>query len=283
MAPSVLENLYISPLETCNLHCRYCYTTKAKNILTNSQILDYVDRYQKNLKELSSPVKGSSPVNTGARGLSLKSVIFCGGEVFTLPDFPQLVNQLISQNLFITIITNGTIDRLSEINNPQNCQILVSFDGPQKIHNHNRGAGNFQKSIAFTKHSLELGFPTEIFFLITRDSYPYRHTFSDYLSKALKLQKSQALNITYLTDRLGSLNSGQVNHIRQNYPCYPPQKFGCSILSLQSDGNIYSCCESIKPIGNISDPINKILDIFTAKVTKHPLCSDPNFFCNLKP
>jgi len=189
---SPLENIYISPLELCNLSCLYCYTKKPKTILSNEQILEFVNNYKK--------------ITT------LKSIIFCGGEVFTLPEFPSLINQLIDQNIFITIITNGTIDKLDEIKQPQNCQLIVSFDGPQKIHDQNRGTGNFAKSKTFVKKALRSGFPVEIFYLITKDSYPFKDSLNIYDQHK-----------TYLTDRLGSLSREQVSDIRNNYPCYPPK------------------------------------------------------------
>lgn len=262
-----LDNLYISPLEGCNLHCRSCYTTKTNSILSNSQILDFVSRYQNYLKKISL-VKGIS----GEAERDLKSIIFCGGEVLLLPDFPSLVNNLISQHIFITIITNGTIDRLGEINDPQNYQLLVSFDGPKSIHDHNRGQGNFSKSYKFIEHALSLGFAVEIFYLITKESYPYRDSFD-----------IMGLKKTYLVDRLGSLTPAQTKTIRHRYPCYPPKHFGCSVLSLQSDGKLYSCCESNQPLASLSDPIDKIVNNYITAVSQHPLCSDPDYFCNLQP
>ncbi|MFZ2152993.1 MAG: radical SAM protein [Microgenomates group bacterium] len=252
-----LENIYISPLELCNLSCLYCYTHKTKSILTNSQILDFVKNYNSELI---------------TRNSKLKSIIFCGGEVFTLPKFTNLVNQLLSQNIFISIITNGTIDKLDEISEPHNCQLIVSFDGPEQIHDQNRGEGNFAKSKAFVEHALSLGFPVEIFYLVTKDSYPHFKTFQLF-----------DLHITYLTDRLGSLTREQVSEIRQNYPCYPPKDFGCNIFSLQSDGKFYGCCESTRSIGSLTDPLDKILAKYTDIITQHPLCSDPNYWCDLKP
>lgn len=249
---SPLENIYISPLELCNLSCLYCYTNKTKSILTNQQILDFVNNYQKITK--------------------LKSIIFCGGEVFTLPDFPSLVNQLIEQNIFVTIITNGTIDKLDEIKSPPNCQLIVSFDGPQKTHDKNRGISNFSKSKKFVKKALKLDFPVEIFYLITKDSYPYKDKLNIYNQHK-----------TYLTDRLGSLSTKQVLVIRNNYPCYPPKDFGCNIFSLQSNGKFYGCCESTISIGSLQDPLENIMKKYVEIITKHPICSDPKYFCNLKP
>jgi sulfatase maturation enzyme AslB (radical SAM superfamily) len=285
---SALENIYISPLELCNLNCKFCYTHKTKSVLTNDQILSFVKKYNKHLKTAFSPVKGRCPAVAGQRGL--KSITFCGGEVFLLPDFPQLVNQLTSQGIFISIITNGTIDKLDNIANSNSVQLLVSLDGPREIHDANRGTGNFNKSIRFIKKALSLGFHVEIFFLITKNSYPFRDIFSKYLSKALKLQSAKALNITYLTDRLMSLSKDQLLDIKTNYPTYPNKDFGCFQPSLQSDSLIYGCCESPTPIAKISDPISNIIDNFTHSLktcTKCPIpscfgCSDPNFLCNYK-
>lgn len=276
-----LQNIYISPLELCNLNCKYCYTKKTKNILSNRQILSFVKRYNTALTKFRSQqfFDDIQRGNALARGkklvddkLSLKSIIFCGGEVFTLKNFPRLVNNLISKNIFITIITNGTIDRLQEIKDPRNCQLIVSFDGPEAIHDLNRGQGNFQKSKLFVKHALNLSFPVEIFYLITKDSYPYKDSFDIF-----------GLKKTYLTDRLNSLSFNQVKDIRQNYPVFPPKNFGCSMLSLQSDGKFYGCCESNISIGSLSGPISKILLNYSTIYQKNPLCFDPDYFCNLRP
>jgi len=195
---------------------------------------------------------------------SLKSITFCGGEVFLLPWFTSLVNNLLAQKIFISIITNGTIDKLSEIKDPQNCQLLTSFDGPKKIHDQNRGAGNFDKSKDFVKKALSLGFPVEIFFLITKDSYPFKDSFD-----LFNLPK------TYLTDRLHSLTPAQTLDIKRNYPTYPRKNFGCFQLALQSNGQIYGCCESPVPLAQISDPISKIIKNFTKSLSVCQKCKSP--------
>ena len=104
-----LENIYISPLETCNLNCRLCYTQKSPSSLSNRQITSFIRRYRLGLASL---------------GLKLKSVLFCGGEVFARNTFPRLINRLNSQGLFVSLITNGTIDLLSRIRQPSASFIL---------------------------------------------------------------------------------------------------------------------------------------------------------------
>jgi sulfatase maturation enzyme AslB (radical SAM superfamily) len=254
---SALENIYISPLESCNLACKYCYTNKTKNILSNQQILDFVQTYQQSIK--------------------LKSILFCGGEVFTLPDFPKLVNELIKKDIFITIITNGTIDRLDEINDPKNCQILVSLDGPKEIHDANRGLGNFDKSIKYIKHAQKLGFPVEIMFLITKDSYSFKDSFDIF-----------GLPKTYLTDRRLSLTHDQCLDIKLHYSTFPNKNFGCFQLSLQSNGNITGCCESSISLGKITDDPEVYISNFKKSLSpcfacqKCGGCTDTNYFCGYK-
>ncbi len=252
---SSLESIYISPLEGCNLACKYCYTHKTSDILSNQQILDFIDKYSGFIHE--------------SYFLNLKSTILCGGEVFLLPDFPQLVNTLIDKDIFITIITNGTIDRLQEIKNPDSCQILVSLDGPKDIHDQNRGIGNFEKSIKYIKHAQELGFPVGIMFLVTKDSYQYKDSFFSYLSKKLN---TNSLNITYLTDRKMSLTKDQCLDIKLHYPTFPAKNFGCYQLSLQSNGNITGCCESSISLGHITDNPQIYISKFINSLSKCSNC-----------
>ena len=259
---STLESLYISPLENCNLACKYCYTHKTGDILTNQQILDFISKYRSYLKSLS----------TKSKIYDLRSIILCGGEVFLLPDFPQLVNTLIDKDIFVTIITNGTIDRLKDIKKPDNCQILVSLDGPKKIHDQNRGLGNFDKSIKYIKHAQKLGFPVGIMFLVTKDSYQYKDSFPLFLTKELKHQSTNGLNITYLTDRKMSLTNNQCLDIKLRYPTFPGKFFGCSQLSLQSNGNITGCCESSIPLGKITDNPQVYLSKFINSLSKCSNC-----------
>jgi molybdenum cofactor biosynthesis enzyme MoaA len=286
---SALESIYISPLEGCNLACKYCYTHKTSDVLSNQQILDFISNYQSYLKSLSNK----------STTYDLKSTILCGGEVFLLPDFPQLINTLIDKDIFVTVITNGTIDRLKEIEKPDSCQILVSFDGPKEIHDQNRGNGNFDKSIKYIKHAQELGFPIGIMFLVTKDSYVYKDTFLDYLKTKYGIKD---IELTYLTDRKMSLTNDQCLDIKLHYPTFPDKNFGCFQLSLQSTGNITGCCESSISLGTITDnpqnyvskfieslskcvnckisTLNNSLKIENCKLKiKCNGCTDPSYFC----
>ncbi|MFA6250660.1 MAG: radical SAM protein [Candidatus Shapirobacteria bacterium] len=303
---SALENIYISPFETCNLHCRLCYTKKSPAGLSNSQILNFVNSYSRYLENNFEDtffdglqrVSIDQPKKSVSRNITLKSIIFCGGEVFLRSSFPSLINRLNNQNIFITIITNGTIDKLTKIKQPSACQLLVSLDGPQEIHDQNRGSGNFDKTISFIRHALQLGFPTEIMFLVTPDSYPYSASFSNYLSVSFGLP---LLRLNYITLKSGnfinghplcqtahtgpSLTSHQIIDLKKNYSSLPPKDFGCFQLALQSNGLIYGCCESPYPLGSMNDnPQIYINNLF--KALKPCLgcgqcrgCCAPDFLC----
>jgi len=270
---SALENIYISPLETCNLNCRLCYTNKTKNILTNQQILSFIKRYH--------------------RHIDLKSVLFCGGEVFTLKNFSRLINQLLSRHIFISIITNGTVDRLKAIRDPKNCQLLVSFDGPKDIHDRNCGQGNYDRSVKFVAHALKLGFPVEIMYLVTPESYPYIDSFNIFnLKNNFITQKTYFYTANHpLSNQKNTapaLTSKQIINIKKNYPSIPPKNFGCFQLSLQSDGQIYGCCESPHPLAKMSERIPVIIKKFQESLIPCQKCGQcfgccaPDFLCGYK-
>lgn len=274
---TALENIYISPLELCNLNCRHCYTNKTRHILDNTAILNFTKKYSGFLRSNS---------------LSLKSILFCGGEVFILPGFTRLINNLLKKGIFISIITNGTVDRLDKIKDPTNCQLLVSLDGPAEIHDKNRGKGNFQKSINFINHAFDLGFPVEIMFLVTPDSYPYRQT----MPGLLKDLTGHELNLNYITQKTifytdnhplsnqknkkPALTSDQIIDIKKNFHSIPDKNFGCFQLSLQSNGNLYGCCESPHSLGTLSDPLQSIIDNFLKALSPCMSCAVSSFAGN---
>lgn len=280
-----LENIYISPFERCNLNCKFCYTKKTKNILNNNQILSFVDKYKGYLK---------------SKKYDLKSILFCGGELFLSSEFIDLVNVLDEQNIFISIITNGTIDKLKEIKNPNNCQLLVSLDGPREVHDKNRGLGNFDKTINFIKNGLKMGFHIEVMFLVTSESFPFIDTFSEYIFNIVKSK----LNLNYITQKTVfytenhplsnqknkeiALTIDQIIKIKKDYSSIPSKKFGCFQLSIQSNGLVYGCCESPAPIAKISDDVEIIVNNFLKSLKQCQDCSicggcsNPDFICGYK-
>lgn len=282
----VLHHLYINPLEKCNLRCKICYTRKTSPILKKEEIISFVKRYN-NIKKV-------------------ETITFCGGEVFTLPFFPLLVNHFTSQNIFIQIITNGTIDKLEQIKLPNSVNLIVSVDGLRKDHDQNRGEGNFDKSIHFLKKAHDLGFHTEIFSIVSQKNL---HKI-DLFEKKLKNLLGYNINITYhprkppsyllhhpISNIFGDtkgfefLTDKQMIAVMKKRNVFPPKNLGCYQISLVSDGRIFGCCEGTIPLGVMTEPVTQLIDKLYNRVqewenintlTNCLGCSQPEFMCGIK-
>ncbi len=272
-----LKHLYINPLEKCNLRCKICYTKKTSAILKEKQILNFIESYKK--------------------VIDLRVITFCGGEVFTLPYMIQFINELNHKGLFLQIITNGTIDRLSEINNPNSVNLIISLDGLEKYHDKNRGKGNFQKSVAFIKKAIFLGFHVEIFSIVTKQNLNDITQFELFIKNELNnipityhprkslsyLNKHPQSNIIGETTGFDFLSPDKIIRLMKTKQTFPSQKLGCYQISLMSDGKIYGCCEGFQQIGTINDSINQLIDRLKQNIRGPCLgCSESDFMCGIK-
>jgi MoaA/NifB/PqqE/SkfB family radical SAM enzyme len=274
---AVLHHVYINPLEKCNLQCKICYTRKTDPILTEKEILDFVDRYQKTYE--------------------IKIITFCGGEVFALPYFPHLVNILTSRGIFVQTITNGTIDKLDKLTSPNLNNLIVSIDGLEKYHDLNRGEGNFKKSLAFLKKAKSLGFHYELFSIVTRQNYKDIDAFENYLHTEIGpievtyhprkpsayLLHHPISNIEGEVEGFDYLTTDELVEIMKTRNVFPPKNLGCYQIALASSGIIYGCCEGYRPIGTIHDSIEALFDSLKKRIGGPCLgCSQTEFMCGIK-
>lgn len=272
-----LRHLYISPLEACNLRCQICYTTKSPGKLSNQQILGFIHRYRQTIP--------------------LETVTFCGGEVFLLTDFPDLINNCTQQGIFTQIITNGTIDRLHLIKQPNSINLIVSLDGLPTYHDKNRGVGNWQHSFNFLKHAHALGFHLEIFSIVTQQNLDQIPDFEQLLTTELGtslpvtyhprkpasyLQSHPTSNHCGAVDGFSFLTPQQHCQLGQQKSIFPPPHLNCYQISLMSDGQIYGCCEGVRPLGSISTNIDDLIAEFDHRIDHSLECIEPNFVCGLK-
>ncbi len=282
----VLEHLYINPLEKCNLQCKICYTRKTSPILSQEEILKFIGRYQK--------------------AHSLKTITFCGGEVFALAYFPTLINILTERGVFIQIITNGTIDILDQFTQPNLVNLIVSLDGLPDYHDQNRGAGNFTKSIEFLKKAHRLGFHTEVFSIITRQNFPKIDEFEATLEKTLGfpiqvtyhprkppeyLQHHPVSNLVGETNGFDFLSPDEMREVMWHRRAFPPKELGCYQIALVSDGRVFGCCEGVTPIGKMTDSMGDLFENLRQRLiiwekTNTPKnclgCSQSEFMCGIK-
>jgi MoaA/NifB/PqqE/SkfB family radical SAM enzyme len=273
----VLHHLYINPLEKCNLKCKICYTKKTDPILTEESIIKFVEKYQK--------------------AYELQTITFCGGEVFALSYFPHLINALTKKGIFVQTITNGTIDRLIQLESPNFNKLIVSIDGLKPYHDKNRGVGNFDKSVAFLKKAKKMGFHIEIFSIVTRQNYSDIDEFEKYMNHQLgkidityhPRKPLEYLSIHPISNIEGTvvgfdfLNINELREIMKTRKVFPPKELGCYQVALASTGKIYGCCEGFLPIGTIDDKIEDIFTILKKRISGPCLgCSQKEFMCGLK-
>lgn len=236
----------------------------------------------------------------------LESITFCGGEVFLLKDFPELINKLTAKNIFIQIISNGTIDRLIEIKEPNMVNLIISLDGVEKYHDQNRGLGNFKKSTSLLKKAIKMGFHTEVFSIVTKENL----NLIDQFEKEITNIAGRKIEVTYhprkpraylknhpISNILGQvkdfgfLSLKEVKNLMKTRKTFPPQNLGCYQVSLMSDGKIYGCCEGISPIGDLRTNTKELIDNLKKRMEiwdgenygkKCLGCVEKNFVCGIK-
>lgn len=272
-----LYHLYINPLEKCNLRCKICYTRKTSPILTEKEILSFIKKY----KEIHE----------------IQTITFCGGEVFTLPYFTHLINILTRQGIFIQIITNASIDRLSEIDSPNSVNLIVSIDGLRSYHDANRGKGRFDQCISFLKTAKSMKFHTEIFSIVTKQNLKKIDAFETYLKKnvgdisityhprksSTYLSNHPISNIVGHVDGFDFLSKDKLIQLMKTKHTFPPKDLGCYQIALASDGKVYGCCESYQSLGSINDSINQLIDTLKSRVDSTCFgCVQPSFMCGIK-
>ncbi len=282
----VVHHLYINPLEKCNLKCKICYTKKTSPILSNQQIIEFIEKYEKEEK--------------------VDSITFCGGEVFALVTFPELINQMVKKGIFVQVITNGTIDRLDNIEQPNAVNLIVSLDGIEKYHDANRGQGNFQKSLAFLKKAKGMGFHLSIFSILTHDNLALIEEFEKTIKNELGflpevtyhprkpptyLMHHPVSNIVGEVDGFDFLTKEEMLEVMKTKNVFPPKDLGCYQIAVMSDGRVFGCCEGVTPIGTIQTPAQELIEALTKRVQHWSLtnqhaaclgCSQSEFMCGIK-
>ncbi len=281
-----LHHIYISPLEQCNLCCKMCYTTKSSGRLTNDQIMDFVHRYNQEI--------------------AVQSITFCGGEVFLLPEFVSLINQLTHEGFFIQIITNGTIDQLAAISHPNLVNLIVSLDGLPAYHDQNRGPHRWQQSVDFLDKAHRLGFHSEVFSIITKENLPQTQQFEAELAQRI----GRPVSVTYhprkplsylqihpLSNHIGEtkgfsfISESDRQELSKEKTVFPPPNLGCYQIAVMSDCQVYGCCEGIHPLGEASTDIQELVTVFRTRIqawfARHPQdtslgCIESDFVCGLK-
>ncbi|MCP4991825.1 MAG: radical SAM protein [Colwellia sp.] len=134
----------------CNQRCEYCgiYTDKRYE-MTTEEVFKMIDEF----------------VALGTSRISLT-----GGEPLTRKDFQEIVSYARKKGLFVSLATNGTlvakrIEAMKDLSS-----VNMTLDGPEAIHNSQRGKDNFKKVIEAVKLIKSKGIPVYLVTVITKNN-----------------------------------------------------------------------------------------------------------------
>ena len=134
----------------CNQHCTYCGIYKENRPeMTTDQVCNMIDEF----------------VEIGTSRLSIT-----GGEPLLREDFTEVVKYARKKGLFVSLATNGSliekhIDGLKYVNS-----VNMTLDGPESIHDAQRGKGNFKTVLNAIKLLKGLKIPVYIVSVITKNN-----------------------------------------------------------------------------------------------------------------
>ncbi|MFH1652473.1 MAG: radical SAM protein [Pseudomonadota bacterium] len=120
----------------CNAHCKHCYTNAGKKTLgehTTQEVKNILDELTK---------------------LGAYKIFFTGGEPFLRKDIVEILEYAHEKSFDILISTNGTYldeSKLKAISHIPFFQFQISIDGPERIHDENRGTNFYKKANDFIK------------------------------------------------------------------------------------------------------------------------------------
>lgn len=276
------NELYIEPISSCNLKCRLCYANKVNGrktkILAKEDILSFVEQFEEFYKH------------------DKFTISWCGtGEIFLYKDFTSLVNyfsEKFSGRVEHIITTNGTIDRLDEINSLMNVTFYVSIDGIKDQHEWNRGTGNYEKSINFCRKAVDNSCKAiYVRAIVTKDNIDHLSEFEDELKTRISNKASLSLLMPYSSEVLSmfsptSMVAKRVDDSRIMLPKDTKdiviKKYGNRFeiedypirlgICMNYDG-VFACCEGEIKLGDYSTSMQEIAENLSKAKMKCKACT----------
>ena len=275
-------SLMINMSRHCNLACELCYVDKKIpfNELDDDEMYRFVARYMLYIKENF--------------GVDLY-VCLCGhGELFTRPSMPEFINRLSASSIRqISLTTNGTIDRLDEIDNFNKLYFEVSLDMPMSFCEWNRGTGTFDKICSFIRHAHSRGSQgVSVQSILTRKNY--KEALDQGVDFAMNEMGATSVNLIplysssvthrgmfyvgkYNNDEL-CLGPEEMEEIRQHHHSncvFDTNSYFPRYLTLYGNGKVYNCSDSAVEIGSHNEDMSFLFKNLVA--SKH--CG----FCKSQP
>jgi MoaA/NifB/PqqE/SkfB family radical SAM enzyme len=126
----------------CNLRCAHCGSRAGRpreRELDTAECLDLVDQLA---------------------ALSCDLVTLSGGEPMLRPDWDLIARAAADRGIFVNMVTNGTLmtrEAAQRAKDAGMCNVGVSIDGPEALHEEIRGRGTFRKTLGAIAHLRAVG------------------------------------------------------------------------------------------------------------------------------
>lgn len=162
--------------ERCNLKCTHCYQSGER---TGELPLSVIRR-------VIGEVKAMIEAWEDAYGLSFSlSYNVTGGEPFLRPDLFDVLEDIGSGRGEVSLLSNGTLvtqETAQELAAHAVKGVQVSVEGPERVHDQIRGAGNFKKAMRGVQHLLGAGLSVTLNATLSRLNSSYLGEFVDIAS-----------------------------------------------------------------------------------------------------
>jgi MoaA/NifB/PqqE/SkfB family radical SAM enzyme len=125
-------NIMLSLTNRCNSDCSYCNINNRKQReLSTSEVFDLIGE---------------------AAALGTQRLGLWGGEPLLRDDLGEIINYAKSKGLFVTLDSNGHLLKDKFVSLEKLDHLILALDGPEEMHDLNRGKGSFQKTINAIKY-----------------------------------------------------------------------------------------------------------------------------------
>jgi MoaA/NifB/PqqE/SkfB family radical SAM enzyme len=244
----------------CNYNCQYCYVSRNKGDLelTTKEIILMIDKLSR---------LGTIKVN------------LTGGEPLIRDDIGEILTHFKKRNISVSLSTNGSLF-LDKIKYLQHIDSLVlSFDGPELVHDAQREEGSYKCVIEVIKRSRSEGIRTNLYTVLTSNSvrnidfilefsnrfkipvlftpiqqFPSQEKKIDYLFPLVNDYKL-AINKLIIAKKNGLLVANSLSGLKHIYNWPDPIKIKCIagkiFYRIESNGSIYACYNLINKMKSL--------------------------------
>jgi MoaA/NifB/PqqE/SkfB family radical SAM enzyme len=173
-------------------------------------------------------------------GMGMRWLFVLGGEPLLHPDIGQVIRYATNKNIFLQVLTNGTLieDKIDDIEPAAG--ICVSLDGDESVTDAMRGAGTFRRALKGIEVARSRDIPVRMHAVLTRNNI------NAIKPLALMARDLKAMLTVSPPNYLGTTDNPDLQLSRDEY-----QRFYAQYRQLKKEGF---------PIGNSYYAINKVIE-----------------------